>query len=254
MSAPIRVTVWNEFQHEKTDDNVRAVYPSGIHSVIAAFLNEQEGIEAATATMDQPKHGLTKAVLDRTDVLTWWGHMAHEDVDDAIVDRVHQRVLDGMGLICLHSAHMSKIFRKLMGTSCLLLWREADERERVWVLEPSHPIAKGLGPYFEVPEGEMYGERFDIPAPDELVFVSWYQGGDVFRSGCCFNRSMGKVFYFSPGHETFPIYYQPEIQKVIINGVRYVSPVAVTAPLLGRNVIPLEEIPGYAPPDYAEHT
>jgi trehalose utilization protein len=248
------VTVWTEFQHEKTDDNVRAVYPSGIHSVIAAFLNEQEGIEAATATMDQPKHGLTKAVLDRTDVLTWWGHMAHEDVDDAIVDRVHQRVLDGMGLICLHSAHMSKIFRKLMGTSCLLLWREADERERVWVLEPSHPIAKGLGPYFEVPEGEMYGERFDIPAPDELVFVSWYQGGDVFRSGCCFNRSMGKVFYFSPGHETFPIYYQPEIQKVIINGVRYVSPVAVTAPLLGRNVIPLEEIPGYAPPDYAEHT
>lgn len=219
----MRVTVWNEFRHEKRDSAVQAVYPDGIHTVIAKFLAEA-GIEVGTATLDEPEHGLTEEVLNHTDVLIWWGHIAHDEVDDAIVTRVQERVLRGMGLIVLHSAHFSKIFKRLMGTSCNLKWREADEKERLWVVNPAHPIANGLGEYIEIPKAEMYGEHADIPEPDALVLVSWFEGGEVFRSGCCYHRGMGKVFYFRPGHETYPIFYQKEIQQVIINGVKWAAP------------------------------
>lgn len=219
----MRVTVWNEFRHEKDNDQVIAVYPDGIHQVIADFLDEA-GFETGTATLDEPEHGLTQAVLDNTDVLIWWGHKAHDEVDEAIVDRVQARVLGGMGLIVLHSGHFSKVFKRLMGTTCNLKWREVGEKERLWVVNPAHPIARGLGEYIEVPEAEMYGEHFDIPDPDALVLVSWFEGGEVFRSGCCYHRGMGKIFYFRPGHETYPIYKQAEIQQVIINGVNWVAP------------------------------
>ena len=218
----IRVTVWNEARHEKTNDKAKAIYPEGIHTAIAETLNEQ-GFQARTATLDEPEHGLTTNVLAETDVLTWWGHMAHGEVQDEVVDRVHRRVLEGMGLIVLHSGHHAKIFKKLMGTTCSLRWREADERERIWVVNPGHPIAAGLDPYFEISEAEMYGEHFDIPAPDELVFVSWFQGGEVFRSGCCYYRGRGKIFYFRPGHETYPIFHQPQVQQVLGNGVRWAA-------------------------------
>lgn len=217
----IRVTVWNEGRHEQTSEAVRAVYPHGIHAVIADALNRQKDITARTATLDEPEHGLTQDVLDNTDVLTWWGHMAHNDVADEIVDRVQQRVLDGMGLIVLHSGHFSKIFQRLMGTTCNLNWREAGEKERLWVVSPSHPIVKGLDPYFELPNEEMYGEFFDIPAPDELVLVSWFAGGEVFRSGCCFKRGHGRIFYFRPGHETHPTYFDVNVMQVITNAVRW---------------------------------
>ncbi len=200
-----RVTVWNEGRHEKTHAEVQKVYPNGMHTVIADHLKTQ-GLTARTATLDDPEHGLTEAVLKDTDVLIWWGHMAHDQVKDEIVERVHKRVLEGMGLVVLHSGHFSKIFKKLMGTSCDLKWREANERERIWVVDPSHPIAEGLGEYFEIPHEEMYGEHFDIPAPDTLVFVSWFQGGEVFRSGCCYQRGRGKIFYFRPGLESYPTY------------------------------------------------
>jgi trehalose utilization protein len=226
MTKTIRVTVWNEFRHEKVHDAVKALYPDGIHMHIAGFLNEATGIEARTATLDEPEHGLTQEVLDQTDVLIWWGHMAHRDVQDEIVDRVQQRVLNGMGLIVLHSGHLSKIFRRLMGTNCSLRWREIGERERLWVVDPAHPIAEGLGEYFEIPHVEMYGEYFDIPQPDQLVFISWFQGGEVFRSGCTWHRGKGKVFYFRPGHETLPIFYQDEVRQVIVNGVRWAAPTA----------------------------
>lgn len=237
----IRVTVWNEFRHEKIHEEVKKVYPDGIHNTIADFLKKQTGLEVKTATLDEPEHGLTQEVLDNTDVLIWWGHMAHNEVRDDVVERVYNRVLNGMGLIVLHSGHLSKIFRKLMGTSCMLKWREAGEKERIWVVEPGHPIAEGLGEYFEIPHTEMYGERFDIPKPDELVFISWFKGGEVFRSGCCFYRGKGKIFYFRPGHETFPIYYQPEVQKVIYNAVKWAVPVKGPEIRFG-NVKPLEEI------------
>jgi trehalose utilization protein len=195
-----------------------------MHQVIAATLNSQADITARTATLEEPEHGLTESVLAETDVLIWWGHMAHDDVEDAVVDRVQRQVLEGMGLICLHSAHYSKIFRRLLGTNCSLKWRETGEKERLWNLEPGHPITEGIGEYFEIPVNEMYGERFDIPNPDKLIFVSWFEGGEVFRSGCCWERGHGRIFYFSPGHETFPVYYNKDVQRIIINAVRWAKP------------------------------
>jgi trehalose utilization protein len=238
-----QVTVWNEFRHEKNHPEVTAIYPEGIHQTIASHLQKQ-GIPARTATLDEPEHGLTDAVLDETDVLTWWGHMAHGEVADAVVEKIHRRVLGGMGLVVLHSGHFSKIFKKLMGTSCDLLWRELGEKERIWVVEPGHPIATGLGPYFEIPRTEMYGERFDVPAPDTLVFLSWFAGGEVFRSGCCYQRGKGKIFYFRPGHETFPIYHQPEVMQVITNAVRWAAPVAGGPVTFGQRPQPLENLGG----------
>jgi trehalose utilization protein len=224
MADKIRVTVWNENVHERKDEKVRKIYPDGIHGAIAKALKADGSMAVRTATLEQPEHGLTEKVLAETDVLTWWGHMAHQDVSDAVVDRVQKRVLEGMGLICLHSAHYSKIFRRLMGTNCSLKWREAAERERLWNIEPGHPITQGIGEYIELPHVEMYGERFDIPTPDKVVFISWFEGGEVFRSGCCFERGHGRIFYFRPGHETYPIYHNPQIQKVMANAVRWAAP------------------------------
>ncbi len=219
------VTVWNEYRHEKNDPKAGKIYPKGIHEAIAQHLIS-EGFSVKTAILDQPEHGLSNEVLARTDVLIWWGHIAHDEVRDEVVDRVHKRVLDGMGLIVLHSGHFSKIFKRLMGTSCNLKWRIAGERERVWVVEPGHPIASGLNEYFEIPSAEMYGERFDIPSPDTLVFISWFQGGEVFRSGCCFHRGKGKIFYFRPGDQEYPVYYQSEVLRVISNAVRWAAPIS----------------------------
>jgi trehalose utilization protein len=221
--APLRVTVWGENVQEQTVPRVHEIYPDGMHETIARGLRQQLGDDALirTATFDQPQHGLTEAVLDDTDVLTWWGHVAHDRVDDRVVERVHKRVLLGMGLIVLHSGHASKIFKRLMGTGCMLRWREAGERELVWKVNPGHPIARGLGDVFVIPEQEMYGEYFDIPQPDELVFISSFTGGEVFRSGCAFRRGQGRIFYFSPGHETYPVYHQREVHMVIANAVRW---------------------------------
>lgn len=236
----MKVTVWNENRHEQTDAKVREVYPAGIHGTIVEFLKEA-GFDVKTVTLDEPEHGLTEEVLAETDVLLWWGHVAHGEVDDEVVDRVRQRVLDGMGLIVLHSGHFSKIFKRLMGTSCDLKWREVGEKERLWVIDPSHPIIEGIGEYIELEHEEMYGEHFDIPAPDELVFVSWFEGGEVFRSGCTYRRGLGKIFYFRPGHETYPTYYDVNIQKVLINAVRWAKPTVQAKPNYG-NRQPLETI------------
>ena len=241
MATLPRVTIWNEYRHEKSEPEVSKIYPEGIHGSLAGYLRE-EGFTIRTATLDEPEHGLTYELVNQTDVLIWWGHQAHDEVSDEIVDRVQLRVLDGMGLIALHSAHFSKIFKRLMGTTCSLKWRDAGEKERVWVVEPGHPIAAGLGEYFEIPRAEMYGEHFDIPAPETLVFASWFQGGEIFRSGCCFRRGRGRIFYFRPGHETFPIYHQPEVLQVITNAVRWAMPVAGAKVKFGQAPTPLESI------------
>jgi trehalose utilization protein len=226
MTTPLRVTVWHEYRHEKQHEEIRAIYPDGMHTVMAAGIKEYLGAAATvrTATLDEPAHGLTDEVLSNTDVLTWWGHMAHGDVKDEIVEKVYKRVLAGMGLIVLHSGHYSKIFRKLMGTGCGLRWREAAELERFWIVDPSHEIVDGLPLHWEIPHEEMYGEYFDIPQPDELVMVSWFEGGDVFRSCCTWTRGKGKVVYFRPGHEAFPVYFQPEVRRVLANAVRWAGP------------------------------
>lgn len=224
-----RITVWNEFIHERTKPEVRELYPAGIHETIRLALVDKlgDGFDVGCATLDQPEHGLTDEVLENTDVLLWWGHAAHDQVDDLIVSKVHKRVLTGMGLIVLHSGHASKIFQRLMGTSCMLRWRDVGELERLWIVSPGHPILAGIDkPYFDLPKGEMYGEHFDIPEPDELLLISWFEGGEVFRSGCTFRRGQGRIFYFSPGHETFPIYHNVNVQSIIANAVQWALPVS----------------------------
>jgi trehalose utilization protein len=226
--SPLRVTVWHENIHDREDPRTQAVYPTGIHNTIADALRARlgDGAEVRTATLEQPDHGLGGDVLENTDVLTWWGHVGHHLVSDSTVDRVQQRVLNGMGLIVLHSAHYSKPFIRLMGTSCSLRWREADDREVVWTVNPGHPIAAGVPQGLVIPRQEMYGEYFDIPQPDELVFISSYTGGEVFRSGCAYTRGQGKVFYFSPGHETYPVYHDPAVQQILANAVSWARNVA----------------------------
>lgn len=236
----IKVTIWNEFRHERNNPEVTKVYPDGIHEAIRSGLMPF-GFDLSTATLDEPQHGLTEDVLKETDVLIWWGHQAHDEVDDAIVEQVQERVLQGMGLIVLHSGHYSKIFKKLMGTSCALKWREADEKERLWIVKPTHPITTGLPEYIELDKEEMYGEFFDIPDPDELVLVSWFEGGEVFRSGVTYSRGQGKIFYFRPGHETYPTYYRDEIIRIIANATHWAASERGAAPYYG-NAKPLESI------------
>ena len=192
-----------------------------MHTCIAAGLNLDENIEASTAVLQDPEHGLSQERLDKTDVLLWWGHAAHGDVSDEVVERVANAVLGGMGLIVLHSGHFSKIFKRLMGTPCNLTWREAGERERLWVASRNHPIVKGIPDHFELEFEEMYGEPFGIPEPLETVLISWFQGGEVFRSGVTYKRGAGNVFYFRPGHETYPTYHDDNVKTILKNAVNW---------------------------------
>jgi len=233
MTDPVRVLVWNEHRHERTNSTVAGIYPDGIHAAVAGALRGG-GLEVRTATLDDPGQGLTEDNLAWADVLVWWGHAAHEEVADEAVERVHARVLAGMGFIALHSAHFSKPFRRLMGTTCQLKWREADDRELLWVLAPHHPIAAGLGEYIDLDREEMYGEFFDVPPPETLVFVSWFSGGEVFRSGATYSRGRGRVFYFRPGHETYPTYHNGDVHRVLVNAARWAAPATGPTPVFGN--------------------
>ena len=217
---PVRLTIWNEFRHERKKDAVKAIYPDGIHAALARGLAADD-LEIRTATLDEPEHGLTADVLAATDTLVWWGHAAHKEVTDEVVTRVQEQVLAGMGLVVLHSGHEAKVFQRLTGTTCSLLWREAGEREILWNLNPTHPVCAGVGQTIDLEHAEMYGEPFDIPVPDELLFVSWFAGGNICRSGATWTRGRGKIVYFRPGHETYPIYHNPDILRVIANAVRW---------------------------------
>lgn len=242
MSAKPRIRVWNEYRHERSNPKVAAVYPRGIHAAIIEGLAEH-GLAAVASTLDEPEHGLSEAALAETDVLLWWGHRAHDEVADRIVERVVARVHAGMGLVALHSAHYSKVFRRLMGTPCTLQWREDGEKERLWVAAPEHAIAQGVGPFIELAKEEMYGEFFAVPSPEELVFVSWFQGGEVVRSGMTFRRGLGRIFYFRPGHETFPTYFDPKIRLVLANACRWAAPdITIGDPPQNRRSDPLDPI------------
>jgi len=222
----MRITVWNEGVHEQVDERVAALYPRGIHGAIAEGLRELlPGATVRTATLDEPEHGLSAEVLEATDVLLWWGHVAHDRVSDEVVQRVRERVLGGMGLIVLHSGHFSKIFITLMGTTCSLAWRNNGERELVWTVKPTHPIARGVEHPLVIDQQEMYGEFFDIPDPDDLVFISSFAGGEVFRSGVTFTRGLGKIFYFSPGDQEYPVYFHPQVRRVLANAAEWAQPV-----------------------------
>lgn len=237
----INVTIWNENVHEKSNPAVLELYPGGIHGFLADKL-KAEDLNIRTATLQEEEHGLSKEVLDNTDVLIWWGHAAHEKVEDAIVNRVLQHIWEGMGFLALHSTHMSKIFRYLNGTSGKLHWREVGERERLWVIDPSHPIVAGLPEHFELPYEEMYGEPFMIAEDAKALIISWFEGGEVFRSGFTLQRGNGRMFYFRPGHETFPSFHDHNVIKVISNAVRWLKP-TYRAPFPKTHVPePLEEI------------
>ncbi|MBQ7915516.1 MAG: ThuA domain-containing protein [Firmicutes bacterium] len=219
----IKVTIYNEGEHEKTSEAVRSVYPDGIHNCLKAAL-ESDDVVITTVTLDTIEE-LTEEALAATDVLIWWGHMAHNKVPDEIAKRVQTAVLEGMGVIFLHSGHHSKPFKLLMGTSCNLTWREDGDQELVWVCNPAHPIAQGIDRFIKLDHEETYGEPFGIPEPDELVFIGNFEGGEVFRAGCCYRREYGKVFYFQPGHETFPTYKNPDVIKVIKNAIYWAAPI-----------------------------
>lgn len=224
--TPIRVIVWGENRHEQLQPEVAARYPGGLHGAIAQGVAGWlgRGARIVTHTLDEPEHGLTGQVLAEADVLVWWGHLAHEEVADEVVERVRRHVLAGMGLVVLHSGHWSKIFMRLMGTTCTLRWRSEHDRELVWTVNPQHPIARGIPNPIVIPEQEMYGEYFDVPTPDELVFVSGFSGGEVFRSGMTYRRGFGRVFYFSPGDQDFPVYHHPDVTHVIANAVEWARP------------------------------
>lgn len=219
----INVLIWNEYIHEKEQPEVAKIYPQGIHKAIGNYLAGDESISVKYATLDMPRNGITKEILEDTDVLIWWGHRAHDRISDETVKLVTERINGGMGFIPLHSSHHSRIFKALCGTSCNLKWRHGD-RERIWCVSPSHPIAAGIPEHFELPREEMYGEPFDIPIPDEVVFMGWFAGGEVFRSGVTFKRGAGRIFYFQPGHEEYPVYHDENVLKIISNAVKWAAP------------------------------
>lgn len=241
----IKVTIFNEFFHEQQSESVREIYPEGIHGTLKSFL-QSDDISVKTVTLLDENFnvipeagGLTEELLKNTDVLIWWGHTRHCDVPDEVVERVHNQILCGMGAIFLHSAHHSKVFKKLMGTTCNLSWRD-DEKERLYNIYPSHPIMDGIGDYFDLEREEMYGERFEIPAPDELLMIGTYGAHEVMRSACTFRRLNGRVFYFQPGHEDYPTYYNKNVQKIIKNAVRWACPTYRAQELVCPNVEPIE--------------
>ena len=233
----INVTIWNEYRHELAEgqigEYIRKIYPHGIHTFLAEKL-QSEDFEIKTATLDEPEQGLSDELLNNTDVLIWWGHCAHDEVKDELVDKIQKRILAGMGLIVLHSGHMSKIFRRMMGTACRLRWREAGEKERIWTVAQTHPIAQGIPETFVIPNHEMYGEPFDIPNDGKIIFMSWFEGGNVIRSGVTFERDRGKIFYFSPGHETFPVYHDAVIQQILTNAIRWAAPACYVPPRITK--------------------
>ncbi|AEH38991.1 ThuA domain-containing protein [Halopiger xanaduensis] len=235
-----RITVWNENVHEQESEDVAERYPNGIHGAIADAL-EAEGRTVQTATLQEPEHGLTEDVLAETDVLVWWSHCANDEVSDEVTERVVDRVHEGMGFVPVHSGKNSKPFKRLMGTTCNIKYRHGGETERIWVADPGHPIADGLPESFEVPSTEMYGEPYDIPEPDRTVFISWFEGGEVFRSGICYRRGRGRIFAFRPGHEEYPIFYQDEIRRVLDNAVEWAAPTEGSDAVWGE-AEPLEEL------------
>lgn len=238
----IRTIVWGENIHEQTNEVVRGMYPEGMHTTIAKALNEDKAIRAETATLQEAEHGLPEARLAETDVLVWWGHADHGAVSDEIVERVAKRVWEGMGLIVLHSGHFAKPFKRLMGTPCSLKWREAGERERLWVVNPGHPIAAGLPDNFVLENEEMYGEQFAVPEPLETVFISWFAGGEVFRSGLTWRRGAGNIFYFRPGHETYPTYHDENVRTVLRNAVKWAhNPLAPLTAIHTAPNVPVEK-------------
>ena len=217
----INVTIWHEFRHEKLKENIRELYPEGIHAKIKSFL-ECDEIKVTLTSLDEPNQGLSDELLESTDVLMWWGHIAHGEVSDELVSKIKDKVLAGMGFVAIHSAHHSKPFKAILGATGNLTWGR-NQRAIMWNVCPTHPIAEGIPAHFELFE-EMYGEPFYIPKPDDVIFTTWYEDGNIFRGGATFTRGLGKIFYFHPGHESCTSFDNIYVQRIIKNGVKWCAP------------------------------
>ncbi len=220
----MKVTIVCEYNSSMDSLEGKKAYPNGMGNCLKDFLQSAYDDVTLITYDDKGADELTDDIIEKTDVMFWWGHWYHGAILEELADKIVSRVQRGMGMVFLHSAHMSKPFKKLIGSTGTLKWREVGEHERLWCVDMSHPIAEGLGEYIDIPQEEMYGEPFDIPKPDELVYIGWFQGGEVFRGGCVFKRGRGKFFYFNPGHETYPTYRILKIQKLLIQACEYVAP------------------------------
>jgi trehalose utilization protein len=223
----IRVTVWSEGIDPNLEPKAVALYPNDINTYIASFLEGSHEFEVKVRSLSQPENGLSQEIIDNTDVLIWWSHLYDDEVDDNVVERVVNAVLNGMGFLILHASMGSKPAKRLLGESSNVgKYREIGEKERVWVVNRSHPVVEGMEKeYFEILKSEMYGEPYGMPTPDDTIFISWFEGGEVLRSGVSWHKGSGRIFFFAPGHEEFPVYYNKEVQKVITNIVRWLKPV-----------------------------
>ncbi len=241
---PIQVLVWDENPSHAPRD----IYPRSIRGAVADGLCEfgRDEVVVRTAHQDEPEQGLSAAALAQTDVLVWWGHMRHSELNDAVIGRVAERVLHrGMGFVALHSAHYSKPFRTILDCTGHLKggWSEADQPEEVRVCAPQHPIAHGVHD-FTLASEEMYGGPFDVPPPAVVVLQSYFPATNrFFPSGIAWSvgagidpnfesgpgrgigqgEGVGRVFYFRPGHESVPTYFHTDVRRVLLNAVRWTA-------------------------------
>jgi len=230
--AKHKVVVWSEGT-ANVDPGSKGIYPQDINTAIADGLKplEARGWEIVKASLNDPDQGISQALLESTDVLIWWGHKKHGEVKDELVERIAARVNAGqMGFIGTHSAHFSKPLKKLLGTPCS--WGEyvADGTSaEIIVKEPNHPICKGVT-NFKLPKIERYGEPFKCPTPEAVPLDGLYTRPDgktqPGRMGLCWTIGKGKVFYFTPGHETYNDYHRPEVRQIFINAVEWAAPKA----------------------------
>jgi trehalose utilization protein len=214
----IRVLLWSE-QTEPRD-----VYPKGISGALADYFNKLPGFEAKTATLNDPEAGLSDAVLSQTDVLIWFGHKKHNAVPDEAVDRVIKHVRErGMGFIGLHSAHYSKPLKKLLNASGS--WRSYvnhGKPEQMWIVLPDHPIAKGVND-FTIPKTELYAEPFQVPPPEAVIVEGTWESGHRSREVMTWTIGKGRMVYIRAGHEEYPIYFMPQMQRLVANSVEWAA-------------------------------
>jgi trehalose utilization protein len=196
------------------------VYPEGINGAIAKYLRTLPNLEVRAASINDPEQGIAKSALDSTDVLIWWAHRTHKEIDDGrALEAVRQIRERGLGFIAIHSAHYAKIFKMILDSACDLGgWRVGGKPESLKCVAPTHPIAQGVGD-FTIPHTEMYNEPFKVPPPEATIFLSTWEGGEEFRSCNTWTAGRGRVVYFRPGHETYPIYFQEKPLRVIANAV-----------------------------------
>ncbi|MFH1372026.1 MAG: ThuA domain-containing protein [Planctomycetota bacterium] len=217
------VVVWSEGTAPKN------VYPNDICGAIAEGLKELKDWDVVEARLSDPNQGLPDELLNRADVLIWWGHKKHNQVRDGLVDKIVSRVKDeGMGFISLHSSHFARPNIKLMGTPCS--WKEylGDSNTlKITVKDPNHPIARGVED-FTIYHDERYSEPYAVPQPLAVVFEGTYTldngGTDTSRQGLTWEIGKGRVFYFQPGHETNPVFFDPNIRRIISNAVEWAAP------------------------------